>query len=115
MKYIWCRPGQPTIDMTHFKKVYAKCTNPTTQTSPTSPIFDIYLADLAATFTAANPLLLTGECAPTSSVPMPWTPTAFERGHIPGASKTIAALHAYLSTDMQSRVQDVRSHMIMVA
>ncbi|BDA49052.1 hypothetical protein COCOBI_13-1620 [Coccomyxa sp. Obi] len=56
------RPGQPTIDMSHYKQVYVKCTNPTTQTSPTSPIFDTYLADLAATFTAANPLLLTGQC-----------------------------------------------------
>lgn len=63
-KHLRCRPGQPTIDMSHYKKIYVKCTTPTTQTSPTSPIFDTYLADLAATYTAANPLLLTGECVP---------------------------------------------------
>lgn len=48
--------------MSKFKKVYAKCTTPSTQTSPTSPIFDTYLADLGATFNNANPLLLAGEC-----------------------------------------------------
>ena len=52
------RPGQPTVDMTHTKPVYAKCSNPTTYTSLTSPVFNTYLADLGATFDGATPILL---------------------------------------------------------
>ena len=56
-----CRPGQPTLDMTHTKAVYAKCSNPTTYTSLTSPVFNTYLADLGATFDGATPILLSAE------------------------------------------------------
>lgn len=56
------RPGQPTVDISHWKQVYVKCTAPTTTpTSLTSPVFDIYFADFGATFTADNPLLLTAQ------------------------------------------------------
>ena len=51
-----CRPGQPTVDMTHQKAVYARCYNPVSSTSPTSPVFDTYLADLGATINGATPI-----------------------------------------------------------
>ena len=50
------RPGQPTVDMTHQKAVYARCYNPVSSTSPTSPVFDTYLADLGATVNGATPI-----------------------------------------------------------
>lgn len=59
-----CRPGQPTIDMRHYKDVYAKCYNPQSATHLTSPTFDQYLSDLGTTFTEGNPLLLHAQCVP---------------------------------------------------
>ena len=47
--------------MTHTKAVYAKCSNPTTYTGLTSPVFNTYLADLGATLNGATPILLNAE------------------------------------------------------
>ncbi len=47
--------------MTHNKAVYAKCSNPTTYTGLTSPVFNTYLADLGATLDGATPILLNAE------------------------------------------------------
>lgn len=44
------------MDMTHQKAVYARCYNPVSSTSPTSPVFDTYLADLGATLNGATPI-----------------------------------------------------------